>query len=45
MGWEEYGYPLRAGTYIADNGITLEGTFASSIESILTKLQAGGSAP
>jgi spermidine/putrescine-binding protein len=42
MGWEEYGYPLRAGTYLTDNGITLEGTFASSIESILTKLQAGG---
>jgi spermidine/putrescine-binding protein len=42
MGWEEYGYPLRAGTYMDDNGITLEGTFASSIESILTKLQAGG---
>ncbi len=42
MGWEEYGYPLRAGTYITDNGITLEGTFASSIESILTKLRAGG---
>ena len=42
MGWEEYGYPLRAGSYINDHGITLEGTFASSIESILTKLQAGG---
>ena len=42
MGWEEYGYPLRAGTYVTDNDITLEGTFASSIESILTKLRGGG---
>ena len=42
MGWEEYGYPLREGSYVTDNEITLEGTFASSIESILTKLQAGG---
>lgn len=42
MGWEEYGYPLRAGSYIQDNGIQLEGTFASSIESILTKLRGGG---
>lgn len=42
MGWEEYGYPLAEGSYVTDNDITLEGTFASSIESILTKLQAGG---
>ena len=42
MGWEEYGYPLREGSYLTDNDIALEGTFASSIESILTKLQAGG---
>ncbi|MCZ6721027.1 MAG: PotD/PotF family extracellular solute-binding protein [Proteobacteria bacterium] len=42
MGWEEYGYPLRAGGYIEANDITLEGTFASSIESILTKLRGGG---
>lgn len=42
MGWEEYGYPLHAGTYLTDNEIQLEGTFASSIESILTKLRGGG---
>jgi spermidine/putrescine transport system substrate-binding protein len=42
MGWEEYGYPLREGSYVTDNDISLAGTFASSIESILTKLQAGG---
>ena len=30
------------GLYITDHGITLEGTFASSIESILTKLRGGG---
>ena len=42
MGWEEYGYPLRSGTFLDDNDIELGSTFASSIESILAKLRGGG---
>lgn len=42
MGWEEYGYPLRAGTFLEENDIELGSTFASSIESILAKLRGGG---
>ncbi len=42
MGWQGYDDPLKAGTFLADNKLTLATTYINSNEEIITKLQAGG---
>jgi spermidine/putrescine-binding protein len=42
MGWQGYDDPLKAGTFLADNGIDLATTYINANEEIITKLQAGG---
>lgn len=42
VGWQGYDDPLKAGSFLADNGIELVTTYINSNEEILTKLQAGG---
>jgi spermidine/putrescine-binding protein len=42
LGWQGYDEPLRLGTFLADNGMTLATTYINSNEEIITKLQAGG---
>src|SRR5262249_61760156 len=42
MGWQGYDDPLKAGTFLADNGIELATTYINANEEIITKLQAGG---
>ncbi|MEX2647456.1 MAG: extracellular solute-binding protein [Alphaproteobacteria bacterium] len=41
MGWQGYDECYNVGTYIADNGITLEKTYINANEEIITKLQGG----
>lgn len=43
MGWQGYDDPIKAGTFLADNGIDLSTTYINNNEEIITKLQAGGS--
>jgi spermidine/putrescine-binding protein len=42
VGWQGYDEPLKAGTFLKDNGLTLATTYINSNEEIITKLQAGG---
>src|SRR5262249_54442197 len=42
MGWQGYDDPLKAGSFLADNGIELATTYINANEEIITKLQAGG---
>lgn len=42
MGWQGYDECYGVGSYIADNGITLEKTYINANEEIITKLQGGG---
>src|SRR5262245_32485218 len=42
VGWQGYDDPLKAGTFLADNGIELVTSYINSNEEIITKLQAGG---
>src|SRR5262249_2829436 len=42
MGWQGYDDPLKAGSFLADNGIDLATTYINANEEIITKLQAGG---
>jgi len=42
VGWQGYDEPLRAGTFLADNGIALSTTYINTNEEIIARLQAGG---
>jgi spermidine/putrescine-binding protein len=42
MGWQGYDDPIKAGSFLADNGIDLSTTYINNNEEIITKLQAGG---
>jgi spermidine/putrescine-binding protein len=42
LGWQGYDEPLKLGTFLADNGISLATTYINTNEEIITKLQAGG---
>ena len=42
MGWQGYDDPIKAGTFLADNGIELATTYMNSNEELVAKLQAGG---
>jgi spermidine/putrescine-binding protein len=42
LGWQGYDEPLKLGTFLADNGMSLAATYINTNEEIITKLQAGG---
>jgi spermidine/putrescine-binding protein len=42
VGWQGYDEPLKLGSFLADNKITLATTYINTNEEIITKLQAGG---
>jgi spermidine/putrescine-binding protein len=42
VGWQGYDEPVKAGTFLADNGITLATTYINSNEEIIARLLAGG---
>jgi spermidine/putrescine-binding protein len=42
LGWQGYDEPLKLGSFLADNGMTLATTYINTNEEIITKLQAGG---
>ena len=42
VGWQGYDEPLKVGTFLKDNGISLATTYINSNEEIITRLQAGG---
>jgi spermidine/putrescine-binding protein len=42
LGWQGYDEPLKVGSFLADNGISLATTYINTNEEIITKLQAGG---
>jgi spermidine/putrescine-binding protein len=42
LGWQGYDEPLKLGTFLADNGMSLATTYINTNEEIITKLQAGG---
>jgi spermidine/putrescine-binding protein len=42
VGWQGYDEPLKLGTFLTDNGMTLATTYINTNEEIITKLQAGG---
>jgi spermidine/putrescine-binding protein len=42
VGWQGYDEPLKLGSFLADNGISLATTYINTNEEIITRLQAGG---
>jgi spermidine/putrescine-binding protein len=42
LGWQGYDEPLKIGSFLADNGITLSTTYINSNEEIIARLSAGG---
>jgi spermidine/putrescine-binding protein len=42
VGWQGYDEPLKVGTFLADNDISLATTYINTNEEIITRLQAGG---
>jgi spermidine/putrescine-binding protein len=42
LGWQGYDEPLRIGSFLADNGISLSTTYINSNEEIIARLSAGG---
>lgn len=42
VGWQGYDEPLKVGSFLKDNGISLATTYINSNEEIITRLQAGG---
>jgi spermidine/putrescine-binding protein len=42
VGWQGYDEPLKAGSFLADNGAALATTYINSNEEVITRLQAGG---
>jgi spermidine/putrescine-binding protein len=42
LGWQGYDEPLKLGTFLAGNGMSLATTYINTNEEIITKLQAGG---
>jgi spermidine/putrescine-binding protein len=42
VGWQGYDEPLKLGTFLADNNLTLATTYINTNEEIITRLQAGG---
>ena len=42
VGWQGYDEPLKVGSFLADNDISLATTYINTNEEIITRLQAGG---
>ena len=42
VGWQGYDEPLKLGSFLTDNGISLATTYINTNEEIITRLQAGG---
>jgi spermidine/putrescine-binding protein len=42
VGWQGYDEPLKLGSFLKDNGISLATTYINTNEEIITRLQAGG---
>ena len=42
VGWQGYDEPLKLGSFLADNDISLATTYINTNEEIITRLQAGG---
>ncbi len=42
VGWQGYDEPVKIGSFLKDNGISLATTYINSNEEIITRLQAGG---
>ena len=42
VGWQGYDEPLKLGSFLADNEISLATTYINTNEEIITRLQAGG---
>jgi spermidine/putrescine transport system substrate-binding protein len=42
VGWQGYDEPLKLGSFLADNRISLATTYINTNEEIITRLQAGG---
>eukprot|EP01036_Dinobryon_divergens_P049774 gene49774-66673_t len=42
VGWQGYDEPLKLGSFLKDNAISLATTYINSNEEIITRLQAGG---